>query len=347
MNNNETYYLQRTANFPLSFLLIFFIIFLSYYLSFITMLNSYPEYKIFLLPIQFLINLTFIYFSVIAISRNIKNNIFSKIKVTINLKNKDINFSQKKEISEENPNGFNFYATLTVKNKKQDNINKIKASLNEKIKKIFYNFLHDSNLDSIMAKEHWYRIAFSTLLYFIYLIFLIETINVGKEIFKIHQHETFHILVFFAIIYLSINKYQKLKKYESIILFSAIIGIIILSFIHEIKFNENYSLVLMFISFIILIYITYLPISLIQPNTKYEDITKDKLDKHFLIDIYFNKNFLYYKNPNLKTSRSMKQEVFYILIGLVFSVSLPIIINEIKTPSIKIEEQLKGKSING
>ena len=204
---------------------------------------------------------------------------------------------------------------------------------------IFYNFLHDSNLDSIMAKEHWYRIAFSTLLYFIYLIFLIETINVGKEIFKIHQHETFHILVFFTIIYLSINKYQKLKKHENITIFSAILGIIIFSFIYEIKFNENYSIALMFISFILLIYIIYLPISIIQPNTEHKNIAKDKLDKYFLIDIYFNKKFLYYKNPDVKIPRNMKKEIFYILIGLLFTISVPIIINEVNTATVKIEEK--------
>ena len=129
MNNNETYYLPRTAKYPLTFFVILFILVLSYYLVFVAISNSHPEYKIFLLPIQFLLNLTFIWFSVLAISHNIKDNIFSKIKVSINLKNKDINFSQNKKILKENSNGFNFYATLTVENNNQDNQDKIKKDL--------------------------------------------------------------------------------------------------------------------------------------------------------------------------------------------------------------------------
>lgn len=338
--NCEPYSLVRTTKYPLSFVIILFILLLSYYLIFLTIPNLFPQYKTLFLPIQFLINLTFIWLSIRAISNNARNNIFSKIKVTLNLQNKDIYFSQKKEILKKNPDGFNFYATLTVQNNNINNIEKIKKDLNNKIYNIFNNFLHDPNYDNIMAKEHWYRIAFATFLYFIYLVILIETIGVGKKVFEIYQHESFLIIVFFTILYLSINKYHKLTKYEKTIILTFIMGILILSFIEKVKFNQNYSVILIFISLMILIYITYLPISLIQPNTKNKNIKKNKLDKNFLIDIYFNRTFLYYydTNKNLEAPRGMKKEIFYVLIGLLFSLSVPIIINEVKTPTVLIEK---------
>lgn len=129
--NYETYELPRTTQYPLSFLVILFITLFSYYLIFLTIFDLYPQYKKNFLPIQFLINLAFIWFSIRALSKNTKNIIFSKIKVNLNLENKDINFSQRKEIIKQNPDGFNFYATLTVKN--HSNFKKIKNDLEKKL----------------------------------------------------------------------------------------------------------------------------------------------------------------------------------------------------------------------
>jgi len=339
----ENYTLNKNSLF--AFLLSIIVIFFLYFYIQTQIKNFSYFYQSFTLQISFLFNL----FTIKIISSKIKyrmqNIIFSNINIYLNEKNRTINFSQKDEIKKEDKSGFNFYITLVSNNNIKDR-KKIKKNLNKKIIKIFNRFLSDSTFDNIMAKEHWYRIAYATFLYFILFILLLEMINIGKEIFDFENSEIFHILILITIFIDFMLKQLKniFTKILSIFLLIIFFSLMYMTQDYKIILNSTYSISLLIISLFILLYITSILIKVIKASGKDKSIEKDELDIIFLIDMYFNKKFLSIENNKKPKKEGMQKELFYALIGFLFTISVPIIIDEVKTPSVHIE-YTKGKNI--
>lgn len=161
----------------------------------------------------FILNLLTIYYFILTVNKYVKDIIFSPVFTNLNLNNKNIHFSQKDEIIKENPEGLNFYATLTCTNKGQSNQKIIQRDLNKKHRKLLNSLIYDSSFDNILSSEHWYRVAYATFLYLMLFIVLIEFINIGKEIFLIQKSEIFHIFILIQILIFLIKRYISTKVY--------------------------------------------------------------------------------------------------------------------------------------
>jgi len=269
--------------------------------------------------------------------------IFSSIIVNLNLKNKNINLSQKKEIKIES--GFNFYITLTAKNT-SNNIKKIEKSLKTPIEHLFKKFLYKESFYTIMAREHWYRMAYLTFLYFMLFILLLEMIDIGKKIFYINISENFHLLMLSLVFSGFIIERVKSIFSKIIFIFSSIF-FVYLYFIfqdYSIRFNQNYSIVLMILSLFMLLFITGTLINILKFNSDNIKIKEKKIDNFFLIDMCFNKTLIPYKSSEAPQKKDIVREIFYTLIGFLFTISVPIIIEEVKTPSVIIQKN-KGETI--
>ena len=340
-NIYEKYILNKTK---LIFLLLFIVIIFFVYLFIQSWYIKIPSnYQLFFLYFIFILNIFFIRIITKRVKKDTDNIVFSDIVVNLNLKNKKINFSQKDEIKKENEFGFYFYITITSEYNRNTLIKKINIS----IRKIFNRFLFDSEYDHIMAREHWYRIAYATFLYFILFIFLLEMINIGKEIFIISSSENFYIVILLLLIIDFIYIQFKNIFYTTLsLVFLSLLSLFFIFIDYKIIFNQNYSIVLMLFSLFVLLYITSIIIKIIKPNTKLKNLKENNMDKFLLIDIYFNREFLYCADNQIskKSESSMKKNLSYALIGFLFTISVPIIIEEVKTPSVIIEKN-KGQTI--
>ena len=347
MNNNTIYKKYTLPKYQLFSLLLFTIIvfFFYFYIQFWILNTSLSTFhQVALLHILFILNILTIISITKRTQRTMEEIIFSSIIVNLNLKNKNINLSQKKEIKIES--GFNFYITLTAKNT-SNNIKKIEKSLKTPIEHLFKKFLYKESFYTAMAREHWYRIAYLTFLYFMLFILLLEMIDIGKKIFYINISENFHLLILLLIFsYFIIGRVKSIFSKIISIFFS--IFFVYLYFIfqdYSIRFNQNYSILLMILSLFMLLFITSTLISVLKLNSYNIEVKEKKIYDFFLIDMYFNRTLLIpYETSKAPQKKDIMRELFYALIGFLFTISVPIVIEEVKTPSVIIEKN-KGQTI--